>query len=239
MKSQITIRDLKVECLIGCLKKERRNRQVVFADVELVLAAGHVFEREKIASTRDYTKIAHEAGFILRTGRFVLLENAALFLLRYLLLPPVGPPNQPKIEMARVSLTKPQAISGKAKACVSVEASAGEMTYQSEIKPWGWVDVIAKNDRIGLYRLNMRPDGVIANHYHKLTRESECILCSGVEITVDEKPFRPVRRGAEFHWKKGQCHGYRNVSKQMAVVLCVDEPAFQPSDEIILKGVAS
>lgn len=239
MKSQIIIHDLKVECLIGCLMKERRRRQVVFADLELVLAAGHVFQREKIGSTRDYAKIAHEVGFILRAGRFVLLENAALFLLRYLLLPSPGQPDQPKIETARVSLTKLHALPGKASACVTMEARAGEVTYEREITPWGWVDVVATNDRMGLYKLNMRPQGVIANHYHKVTREAEFILCSGVELTMDEKPYRPVRLGAEFHWEKGQCHGYRNVGKQTAAVLCVDEPAFQPADEIVLGELAS
>lgn len=231
MKTKISLHKFNVNCFIGCLNKERVEKQQVEVNLNLVMNGMPPLPDDRISDTWDYTELAKQIGFILEAGRFHLLETAARFVARYLLLPNLH--EKFTIDSLEVSLTKFDVVAQNSNATVSVNAHAGDFTYKREIKSWGWVDVVDENSRLGLYRLNIHSAKKIENHYHNITREAEFILNSGIEITKDSGAYEKVLMGEVFHWQNKQCHGYKNTGTSTASILCIDEPPFRQSDEIL------
>lgn len=231
MKTRISLKRSDVLCLIGCLNKERVEKQPIQVDVTLIMNGMPPLPNDKISDTCDYTKLAKQIGFILEAGRFHLLETAARFVTRYLMLPNLH--ESFSVDSVELSLTKFDVVGKNANASVSVHADKGDFQFKREIKSWGSVDVIDENSRLGLYKLNILPGQKIENHYHNDTREAELVLSSAVEISQDLKSFHPASSGEIFYWKAKQCHGYKNSGASTASILCVDEPPFKPGDEII------
>lgn len=234
MKTKISLHKFKVNCFIGCLNKERIEKQQIEVNLNLTMNGMPALSDDKISDTWDYTELAKQIGFILEAGRFHLLETAARFVARYLLLPHVH--EKFTIDSLELSLTKFDVVGQNSNAMVSVLANAGDFTYKREIKSWGWVDVVDENSRLGLYRLNIHAAQKIENHYHNLTREAELVLNSGIEVTKDFSPYEKVLKGEVFHWQNKQCHGYENSGTSTASILCIDEPPFEQSDEILRKA---
>lgn len=233
MKTKISLHEFSVNCFIGCLNKERIEKQTIEVNLSLVMNGMPPLPDDKISDTWDYTELAKQIGFILEEGRFHLLETAARFTARYLLLPNLH--EKFTIDALELSLTKFDVVSPHTNAAVSLEANAGDFKYAREIKSWGWVDVVDENSRLGLYRLNIHSAQQIENHYHNVTREAELVLNSGIEITKDSGSYKKVLMGEVFHWQNQQCHGYKNMNASTASILCIDEPPFKQSDEILKK----
>ncbi len=232
MRANICVEDLRVECLIGCLDPERRKVQPIRVDLEVDIEAGPAADRDELSLTWDYAAISREVTFILQAGRFHLLETAARFLLRWLLLPPAAGETRPRPLRARVRLTKFGALPGEARARVSIEAGAGEVGFSLETNPWGTVDVIDECRRLGLYRLNVAPGMSIPNHYHQKMREAELVLTGGLVGWREGDEPRPRAVGEIFQWRRREAHGYRNDGPRVASILCIDAPPFDPADEV-------
>jgi len=238
LRTTIEVVDLRVTCLIGCLDPERKGAQTIRVDLAVEVDAGPAADGDDLRRTWDYAAISREVGFILRAGRFHLLETAARFLLRWLLLPPQPGEGRPQASRASVTLTKFNVLPGEALARVSLasgspDGGADSATgYTVETNPWGTVDVVDECRRIGLYRLNVAPGQSIPNHYHQRMREAELILTPGLVGWREGEAEQQRAVGDTFHWAKNEEHGYRNVRERSASILCVDSPPFDPSDEV-------
>ena len=230
MIAGIAVEGLCVDCLIGCLDPERRQVQPIRVDLEIGLEITAAADGDDLRRTRDYAAISREVRFILQSGRFHLLETAARFLLRWLLLPPPPGDRGPPVRSARVALTKFHALPGEATARVSLAAEA--LDYTRERNPWGTVDVVDECRRVGLYRLNVAPGQAIPNHYHQRTREAELILSGGLVGWREGGRPAPRAVGERFRWARREEHGYRNEGVAVASILCMDAPPFDPADEV-------
>ncbi len=83
----------------------------------------------------------------------------------------------------------------------------------------------------GVYRLNIAPGCGIPLHFHHIMQESEMVLSHSLLCQR-----LPARYGDTHRWGRC-CHCYHNPSTdRYQSVLCVDEPAFIPQDEIPVDG---
>ena len=222
-----------VKCFIGCLEDEQREEQTVAVNVCLDIEDIDHISDDKLKSVRDYYSISKEIEFILKASRFHLLENATRFLAKYLLLNPTDLGHS-KILKSTVEISKFDAIQGDARVAIETTYHHDEISFEREERPWGYVDVIDEIDRLGLYTLNIDPYCELPLHYHEITKESELILSSGLKIQCQDSEFKSVKRGQAFHWEKGQQHGYRNMGSSIGSILCVDEPKYVRTDEIVV-----
>ena len=104
MKATIHVTDLRVDCLIGCLARERLHAQTLRVDLSLDIDHNAASLSDRLDDTWDYGTMARDLTFVLQQGRFYLLEAAAQVLLRY------------KIEVHRGRELRPS--SGKRSRCL-------------------------------------------------------------------------------------------------------------------------
>jgi dihydroneopterin aldolase len=232
VKTTIYLDELEVQCLIGCLERERIEPQTLRVDLELELDASQAMAHDDLARTFNYAEIAEIVGFVLRAGRFYLLETAAQVLVRTLLLAPSPAERRPRPSRVQVTLTKFGVLPGKARPRVVVEALARDQQYALESKPWGSVDILAETRLFGLYRLNIDAGCEIPNHLHRHMREAELVLTEGLLGWKDGAEPSPLQVGATLEWRNGQPHGYRASGARGGSILCLDSPPFSPEDEI-------
>ena len=232
MLAEICVDELMVECLIGCLDTERTHAQVVRVDLAVTVDILRPADSDSLRQTWNYAAIAEQVRFVLQQGRFHLLESAARALLRSLLVPPAPDEDRPAAQQAWVSLTKFGVLPGQARPRVRLAGRAEEQRWVQEVKPWGSVDVIDENRRMGLYRLNIAPGCTLPNHIHRTMREAEMVLTSGLVGWASGSPELPLPPGRVQLWRAEQPHGYRNPGAQTASLLCIDAPPFDPADEI-------
>ena len=83
----------------------------------------------------------------------------------------------------------------------------------------------------GVYRLNIAPGKGIPLHVHRIMRESEMVLGTGLLCQNEPVPMGTVHR-----WPRGAAHRYDNPTTQWQSILCVDVPRFIPDDEIEVEG---
>ena len=236
MTTEIIVQNLMVECLIGCLTHERQIKQKLRLDIVISLDNIERCETEEIKNTWDYSHLSSRLQFIFSSAQFVLLENAAHFAARYLLLPHTTECVKPLVTKACVEVTKFGVLPDEALAKVRVCLDKSQVKFEQEIKSWGKVDIVAENSKIGLYRLSINPGQTLPVHFHKSTRESELILSDNVSLIRDSQKSQKVQKGDVFHWKKEEVHGYFNPTNHVVSVLCLDAPKFNPEDEILLEA---
>jgi len=226
MVDRIDIQGLVVECVVGVYPAERDTPQPLIVDVHLVLDLSTPATRDELAYTVDYSALAQEMSFILRYGRFHLLEAAANALCRYLLLKRMSK-LAPSVLEVTVELTKPNALDREALPRVCMQRKATDVQFVREYKPFGTVDVVIETSHTGLYRLNVAPQQGIPLHIHRVMDESEFILTDGLLCQN-----KPVAAGTIFHWPKEHPHRYDNPSGRTQSILCIDRPAFIAEDEV-------
>ena len=231
MLTRILLRDLKVDCLIGCLDEERTRVQELGVEVELWLDTDEAARRDSLRHTWNYAELAAQVAFVLEQGRFYLLEAATRVLLRLLLLPPAPDENRAPVARARVALTKYGVLPGTA--CPTVELSADTAAFTIEDKPWGTVDVVAETRHMGLYRLNIAPGATLPNHLHRRMHEAEMVLNTGLLGWQDDEDEVALEPQSVRVWEHEQRHGYRNPSALTKSLLCLDRPPFDPGDEVL------
>lgn len=183
MKMRISLNNFPVECLIGCLKEERVSPQILQVDVMLLLDDVACLQGDRVDETWDYTRMAEQVGFILREGRFYLLETAAKFMTRYFLLPSLPDCHRPKIKSVTVRLKKFNILSaGQVFAEIESESTDQDEKYQSQIAPWGWSDLIDENEGLALRRINIKPGSSFLSDCKSSFSQRQYFLSPGLEI---------------------------------------------------------
>ena len=120
-----------IETIIGVLPTERTEPQPLVIALELELDLSRAAVNSDLSDTIDYAQLASEVAFILQAGRFKLLESAALALCHYLLTPPIG--KALTVTAAKVTLSKPMALAGRAIPSVSIRRTGDQVTISDEL----------------------------------------------------------------------------------------------------------
>lgn len=227
----IAVTGMTVDCIVGVYGQERVTPQPLELQASLYLDTRPAASGAGLQGTVDYARLTGELRFLLESCRFRMLETAAEALIRYILAPPTEDSPRAQVQAATVRLAKPQAMEGEARASVQIHRRASELDYVVEQKGFGRVDIIHDGGSYGVYRLRVKPGGAIPTHVHKVMEEHELVLGNGLLLQRV-----PVRRGTSFHWPKDFPHRYDNPTGTEQTILCVDSPAFIPTDEIELQA---
>ena len=223
----VALSGMKVDCIVGVYRAERSTPQPLHVDVALYFDSRPVAAGAGLSGTVDYARLSGELRFLLEACRFQLLEHAAEALLRYVLAPPTPDAPRAQVVAATVRLSKPEALAGAALPSLQLHRRASECAYLVEDKGFGQVDIVHEGPSHGIYRLRVKPGGCIPTHVHRVMEEHELVLGNGLLLQG-----RPIQRGTAFHWPRDFPHRYDNPTGVAQTVLCVDSPAFIPSDEV-------
>ncbi|MEM9865255.1 MAG: dihydroneopterin aldolase [Myxococcota bacterium] len=226
----VRVEGLKVDCVVGLYPHERNASQPLEVDLALHLDTSAAAREENVRQTIDYAATSAQLVFLLRSCRFRLLETAAETLARYLLAPASEGEQRAQPTAVDITLRKPDALRAFATPSLSISRQ-GAPALGKETKEWGTVDIIHETKDAGIYRLNIAPGKGIPLHIHRVMRESEMVLTSGVECQL-----QPVPMGTVHRWPRGAAHRYDNPSDRWQSILCVDIPRFIPEDEIEVEG---
>ncbi len=226
----VRIEGLNVDCVVGLYPHERNASQPLHVDLAMTLDTRRAALEENVRLTVDYAATTAQVVFLLRSCRFRLLETAAETLARYLLAAPAAGEDRAQVDRVEIKLRKPGALRGFATPSITICRDAGEALAQEE-KPWGTVDVVHETRDAGIYRLNVAPGKGIPLHVHRVMRESEMVLTSGL-LCQNE----PAAMGTVHRWPRGAAHRYDNPTERVQSILCVDIPRFIPEDEIEVDG---
>lgn len=232
IRDTITIEALDVECIIGLHDHERAVPQRVVVGVTVAVDAELAASQERFDATVDYEWVSTQIAFILKLGRFRLLEAAALTICRALLLVPVDGEARGPIQAIDLSLRKPGALLGRGVPLLRMRRCVRDVSIQGQSKPFGSVDVICETGDVGFYRLSISPGHRIAAHAHHQMDEVELILSTGLHCQGE-----PATRGTVRQWPRGLVHHYENPSDKVQSLLRVDRPTFIEDDQIPDGGV--
>ena len=223
----IALHGLRVDCIVGVYPGERDVPQPLVVDVELRLDTRPAARSEQLTATLDYARLAGELRFLLESARFRLLETAAEALCAYVLAPPTDDRPHPRVHEVTLTLTKPSALDGGARASLTITRGPGDVVIEQEHKHFGIVDLVHVGRDCGIYRLRVKPHGFIPTHVHHVMEEHELVLGAHLHLQGE-----PVAAGTAHHWPHGLPHRYDNPSDVEQTVLCVDRPPFLPHDEV-------
>lgn len=229
----ISIEGLDVECIIGLYEHERVTPQRIVVGIIMGLDANESAERERLEATVDYEWVSTQIAFVLKVGKFRLLETAALTVCRALLLEPVSGEGRTRIDSVDLTLRKPGALLGRGVPSLRMLRQGRELTFAREHRSFGTVDIIQETSDAGFYRLNILPGQRIDRHVHQQMSETELVLTSGLHCQGEL-----VARGTVRSWPLGLAHEYHNPSEVAQSLLCVDRPPFIEHDEIACDGEA-
>jgi len=227
----IELNGLEVDCVVGTYPRERHVPQRLRLDVSMYLSTETAARREALSASIDYSAIAAQLAFLLRSCEFRMLETAAHALARYLLAPPALGERRAQLERLRLRLTKPFALGTTTMPSLEIERDRHWVSLTHEDKPFGLVEIIHETKDAGIYRLNIAPGRGIPMHVHKQMRESELVLSDGLLCQR-----KPVPAGAVHRWPLGAAHCYDNPTSRYQSILCVDAPRFIESDEVEVSG---
>lgn len=222
----IEINGLEVDCVVGVYPRERHMPQRVRLDLGMYLSTELAGRKELFSASIDYSAIAQQLGFLLRSCEFRMIETAAHALALYLLAPPSPGERRAQIEKLRLRVTKPFALGETAQPSLQIERDRQWATSLREQRPFGFVDVIHETRDAGIYRVSIAPGASIPLHRHKQMHEAELVLTEGLLCQR-----KPVPAGAAHRWPLGAAHCYDNPSDRYQTLLRVDSPRFLASDE--------
>ena len=100
---RIFLHGLSAECIIGFIDWERRVKQTVELDIELPVDCRHAAQRDEVADTLDYKKVAKRVLAFIEASEFKLVETLAHRLALVIL-------EEFAVEWVRLSVNKPGAI---------------------------------------------------------------------------------------------------------------------------------
>ncbi len=224
---RLSLTGMRFDCIVGLFDFERNTPQPVELDVTLHLDTRPAARAGKLASTVDYSRLLGELRFVLVAGRFRLLESAAEAVGAWLLAPPSQDVPRPAVEAVDVKLKKLVALSGAAVPTLEIHRTRADFTMVTETKTFGFVDVIFETRECGVYRERISPRTVLPTHVHQHLDESELVLGDGLWLQ-----HAPVAAGLAHTWPRGFPHRYENVTDLEQSFLCIDRPAFIPTDEV-------
>ncbi|CAF3595970.1 unnamed protein product [Rotaria sp. Silwood1] len=120
---------------------------------------------------------------------------------------------------------------------VNVIYSSDESPLKQENNSWGHVDIIDEISEltnngisVGLYVLHIKPGHSIPLHIHNIMTESEMVISHNL---ICQK--KSVSYGCAHTWHSAP-HEYSNPNRFQQSILCIDSPAFIPTDEILVEG---
>ena len=226
---EITLSNMTVRCIVGAYRSERMTPQFVKIDLSLFLDSRRASRSDRLLLTIDYSELNGEIQFLLESSRFNLLESAAEAVARYVLAPPLKGSRRPELCSASVRMTKLHPLNTGAVPVLKINRSREEMAFAVEERRFGEVDVVFETHHCGIYRLRVKPRGVIPTHVHRTMEEAEMVLGGGLLLQNE-----PAQRGIAHRWPKEFPHRYENYTDQEQTILCIDRPAFMPEDEILV-----
>ena len=101
--------------------------------------------------------------------------------------------------------------------------------FPEESAAFGRVDIVDEGDDFGVYRLRIAPAQAIPTHEHRSMDEWEYALRGTLYLQGE-----PVTVGDAVRWPLRHPHRWENRGDDEAVVLCIDRPRFDASDEVIV-----
>lgn len=223
----VTIRNLKVNCVVGWFDEERATPQPLEVTISVNYDARRAARDGRLSSTIDYARLAGEARFILEAGRFRLLESAAEALAAWVLAPSSSHLPPTTANAVEVELVKPEVLGGVAVPSVRIARVPSDFEVCVEVKAFGLVEVIFETAECGLYRERIGPGKVLPTHVHYTLDESELVLGNGLLLQG-----KPVAAGLAHSWPRAFPHRYENPTGEEASFLCIDRPKFRPDDEV-------
>jgi dihydroneopterin aldolase len=224
---KLSLRGMRFDCIVGLFDYERNTPQPVELDVTLHLDTREAARLGRLVNTVDYSRLLGELRFILVAGRWRLLESAAEAVGSWLLTPPSADVARPQIQAVDVRLSKLVALSGAAVPTLDIHRDQADFSMTTEQKSFGLVDVVFETRECGVYRERISPRTVLPTHVHHHLDESELVLGDGLLLQG-----APVTAGLAHTWPRGFPHRYENVTDLEQSFLCIDRPAFIPTDEV-------
>jgi FolB domain-containing protein len=221
----IRLSRFRFDCIIGSLQAERHVPQPVEIELSLKLPLSTAARSQRLSDTVDYARLKGEIQFVLQHSRFHLLESAAEAIAAFIVVPPLA--GRAVVSSVRVALSKPQALGGDAVPIIEIERDAQDFTYQSELKPFGFVDIVYETQSVGLYRERIAPGQCVPTHLHRTLDESELTLTDGLLVQG-----RPAKAGEARVWPKSYVHRWDNPTSTEQAFLCIDRPKFVHADEV-------
>ena len=227
MTDCLSLKGARVDCIVGLQEGERHAPQPVALDVVLHFDTREAAKLSQLAYTVDYARLLGELRFILLTAHFYLLESAAQALAAWLLAPPTQDAPRAAVRAVDVRLSKLAALAYAAIPTVEIHRTHTDFHLVSEAKNFGTVDVIFETKACGVYRERISPHTVLPTHIHQHIDETELVLGDGLLLQG-----KAASAGWAHAWPRGYPHRYENVTDIEQSFLCVDRPAFIPSDEL-------
>lgn len=224
---KLSLRGMRFDCIVGLFDFERNTPQPVELDVTLHFDAREAAHGGKLSDTVDYSRLLGELRFILTASRFRLIESGAEAVAAWILMPPSVDAPRPQVLEVDVKLSKLVALSGKAIPSLEIHRTREDFPNKTETKSFGYVDIVFETKECGVYRERLFPKTVLPTHVHQHLDESELVLGSGLLLQG-----QPVAPGVAHSWPKGFAHRYENVTDIEQSFMCIDRPAFIPTDEV-------
>lgn len=223
---KLSLRGMRFDCIVGLFDFERNTPQPVDLSVTLHFDTRQAALHGKLVQTIDYSRLLGELRFILTASRFRLLESAAEAVAAWVLVPPSSDVPRPQVQEVEVGLSKLVALSGAAVPTLEIHRDRSDFPMTIEEKSFGFVDVVFETKECGVYRERIRPRTVLPTHSHQFLDESELVLGSGFLLQG-----LPVEAGLAHTWPRGFPHRYENITDIEQSFMCIDRPAFIPTDE--------
>ncbi len=227
MADTLSLRGLHFDCILGVYHHERLTPQPIELDVSLTLDVTTAARQESIATTVDYARLAGELRFLLSHSHFLLLESAAEAVAAWVLMPPSIDVKRAPVQRVTVRLAKSRALALSGIASIELNRTAKDFDYTTEVKQFGFVDIVYETKNCGIYRERISPGCTVPTHVHHSLDESELVLGEGLLVQG-----KPVDAGVARVWPKDFAHRWDNPTDREQSFLCIDRPKFLHSDEV-------
>ena len=173
----------------------------------------------QVAARNERERLTGQLTFLLDAARFAVADDVAIALARWVLLGQRGPARRPIVQSVDVRVAGPR---GDAHCCLA----ATDARYETEVQSFGEVDIVYEVAECGVYLERLPRGAVLPTHHHRTLDEWELVLGDGLLLQG-----APVAAGVAHHWPRRFPHRYENASAVEQAFLCVDRPAFVPTDE--------
>ncbi|HLU69215.1 MAG TPA: dihydroneopterin aldolase [Fibrobacteria bacterium] len=111
----LSIRELRISCIVGVYPDERKREQDLFVDVDMGFDFSRVTASDQLADTVDYTEVAADLADYVRAERFQIIETLAQRACARILT------RHPMLKRCRLVIRKPAAVPHARGAVVTVE----------------------------------------------------------------------------------------------------------------------
>jgi mannose-6-phosphate isomerase-like protein (cupin superfamily) len=113
--------------------------------------------------------------------------------------------------------------------CVASSGALAAQPFVEEAAPFGCVDIVDEVADFGVYRLRIAPAHAIPTHEHRTMDEWEYALRGDLALQGERFAL-----GEAVRWPLRHPHRWENLGSSEAVVLCIDRPRFDASDEVVV-----